>query len=358
MQYALHILSLYRCNGRYFLVLLQVGQEPKDLRLANPYHVRYGYFQEMGSDEVSYVTQSASAAFIKTNDFSIKCDILHMNYHHAEERLYIGFTEEAITELMTSFHNIGKSHFESPYPLEIQFGLKYSYFWSLKEAIQDIPNDVIARILPSHSSFVSVEVLDDTKFQPFQELCNCSPDQLAALKVIASAPSTGPPVLISGPFGTGKTRVLAIAAHYFLQQSIKDHRILVCTQQQNSADAYLEMYDDLTAQEEPVTIIRLVPERTIRKKRGRLQHFYKTFREFNEVMRHDSHRNSRCFLVITTCLTAKHLSDILPRGFFTHIFLDEGAHMREPEAIAPLCIASMDTKIVIAGDKYQVMCVI
>ena len=345
VQYV-NVFSLYRCNGKYSLVLLQAGQKLGGIRYA-----RYGYFQEMGSDEVSYATQSASAAFIKINDSSIKCNILLANYHRAEERLYVAFTKEAIAEL-SSFFDIRKCLFELPYPLEIEFWLKYSYFSSLKETVRDFQKDVIARILPNPSSFAPLEALDDTRFQPFQELC--SPDQLAALKVIASAPSTGPPVLISGPFGTGKTRVLAIAAHYFLQQSFEDRsslRILVCTQQHNSADAYLEMYDNLTTQEEPVTIIRLVPERTIRRKRGRL---HKTVEEF-KMMEYD-YQNSQCLLVITTCLTAKQVSDTLPCGFFTHILLDEGAQMREPEAVAPLCMASMDTKIVIAGDKYQVMC--
>ena len=307
----------------------------------------------MGSDEVSYVTQSASAAFIKINDSSIKCDILRENNFHAEERLYVAFTNQGVKQL-AGFFDIRKCPFELPYPLEIAFQLKYSYFHSLKEAVQDIQEDVIRRILPNPSSFVCWETLDDTRFQPFQELC--SSDQFEALKVIASAPSTGPPVLISGPFGTGKTRVLAIAAHYFLQQSLKDCsslRILVCTQQHNSADTYLEMYNKRATQK-PITIIRLITEHTW-KNSAHPQHIYKTVKNFKKMMEHPSCQNNQHFLVITTCLTAKKISDFLPRGFFTHIFLDEGAQMREPEAIAPLCMASEDTKIVIAGDKYQVI---
>ena len=348
------IISLCRCNGKHFLVLLQAGLKPGEWRFdAKPDHARFGYFRKMGSDEVSYATQSASAAIIKINNFAIKCDILRENNFHAEERLYVAFTKEAIAELK-SFFDIRKCLFESPYPLEIEFRLKYSYFHSLKEAVRDFQKDVIARILPNPSSFAPLEALDDTRFQPFQKLC--STDQLVALKVIASAPSTGPPVLISGPFGTGKTQALAIAAHYFLQQSLKDNsalRILVCTQQHNSADAYLEMYNEFTTEEEPINIVRLIAKYTWRK-RGPLHRHYKTVEEFKKVMERDSHRNSRRFLVITTCLTAKQISDILPRWFFTHIFLDEGAQMREPEAIAPLCMASKNTKIVIAGDKYQV----
>ncbi len=45
---------------------------------------------------------------------------------------------------------------------------------------------------------------------------------------------------------------------------------------------------------------------------------------------------------------------MFPPGFFTHILLDEGAQAREPEAVAPLSLATKDTKIVIAGDPQQV----
>ena len=34
--------------------------------------------------------------------------------------------------------------------------------------------------------------------------------------------------------------------------------------------------------------------------------------------------------------------------------MDEGAQAREPEAVAPLCLATKNTKIVIAGDQFQV----
>ena len=309
----------------------------------------------MGSDEVSYATQSASDAVIKIGDCDIKCDILKENNKHAHERLYVAFRKQEI-EVLTSHLAIEKGQFKSPSPLMIRFRLKYWYFRSLKNAIRDIPKHVIARILPSGESFVPVKQVDDTSFESYQKFC--SSDQLQALKVIASSPASGPPILISGPFGTGKTRVLALAAHYFLEQSILDGgplRILVCTQQYASADAYLGMYTNLTSHKEQITIIRLITKNTWRIK-GPLEHYYKTDVEFKKMMERNSHRNRERYLVITTCLTAKQVADVLPVWFFTHIFLDEGAQMREPEAIAPLCMASQKAKIVIAGDKYQVMC--
>ena len=57
-------------------------------------------------------------------------------------------------------------------------------------------------------------------------------------------------------------------------------------------------------------------------------------------------------LIVTTFLTALHLlGKVKP---FTHILIDEGAQCREPEAIAPLCLADENSKIVVTGDRLQV----
>ena len=315
-------------------------------------HARFGYFKGLDSDIVSYATQSASNAIIEVDNCGIQCDILRENNFHAEERLYVAFKKETI-EVLALIHS-GRNPYDSPKPLAIHFRLKYSYFRSLKGAIRQLSKAGIARILPKPSSFVPVLALDATKFERYRG--DCSSDQLEALKTVASSPTSGPPVLISGPFGTGKTRVLAIAAHYFLDQSLRDDsrlRILVCTQQYTSADTYLIMYNNLTHRKEPITIIRLIPRDVWRN--DSIKHFYKTVDNFKKEMERNSHRNRQRYLIVTTCLTAKQIIDILPSWFFTHIFLDEGAQMREPEAIAPLCMASQNTKIVIAGDKYQVI---
>ena len=346
--------SLCRCDGKYKLSLFPSGQKPGELRVdARPCHARFGYLQGMGCDEVAYATQSASNAVIEVDNCSIQCDILRENNFHAEERLYIAL-QKPVAEMLTSAFKKRKEPFCTQQKHKVHFRLKFSYFRSLKEAIRNLRKYVIERILPSCSSFVCVDTPDSTNFEPFRE--RCSPDQFEALKVIAAAPTSGPPVLISGPFGTGKTRVLAIAAHYFVQQSVREESrlgILVCSQQHNSADAYLEMYSDLTSERQPVSVIRLVAKDTWRKNNS-LKHLYKSVEEFKKEMERDSHRNRQRYIIVTTCLTAKHIVAILPPWFFTHIFLDEGAQMREPEAVAALCMASPKTKLVIAGDKFQV----
>ena len=348
---------LHRCDGQYFLAMLQARQTPGEVKIdAKPDHARFGYIKGMGCDEVGYATQSASKAMVLVGQHRFDCDILRENMYHAEERLYVGFKKEVVEALLSCFSK-GKSAFSTPTPLSVEFSLKYSYFLSLKGAIRNVPKDVISRILPQRSGFVPITLVMERSTESLKE--NCSPDQYEALKVIASAPASGPPVLIAGPFGTGKTQVLAVAAHYYLQESMIGNTrlaILVCTQQQTAADAFLRMYHDLTKTQEEITIIRLLPKYSTRKNTF-MKTLYRTVEKFTKEMERDSYRNRQRYLIVSTCLTAKQIGDhpdVFPRWFFTHIFLDEGAQMREPEAIAPLCLADENTKLVIAGDRFQV----
>ena len=334
------------------LFLYQAGQTPEKVKVANMRYSydRIGYLKGMGSDEVAYATQSAIYAVIELGKYGIQCDILRDNMNHAEEQLYIGFHKEPVQNLLLHFNHKGKEPFTSSGPLPVHFRLKFYYFRALKESVRNMQKDIISRILPSCSSFTSTENVGNSSLVPYRKFCSL--DQYEALKVIASTPASGPPVLIAGPFGTGKTHVLAVAAHYLLQQSIlKKSRlaILVCTQQQTSADAYYAMYDNLTKVEEKISIVRLVP--TYSSQRG--MHI-KTVDGFKRAVGQTYIQNFQQHLIVTTCLTAKQIADVLPQWFFTHIFLDEGAQMREPEAVAPLCMANQNTKIVIAGDKFQV----
>ena len=52
-------------------------------------------------------------------------------------------------------------------------------------------------------------------------------------------------MIIPGPFGTGKTRVLAVATYNFIETAKKSNsiaRVLLCCQQQVSADTFVESY--------------------------------------------------------------------------------------------------------------------
>lgn len=59
-------------------------------------------------------------------------------------------------------------------------------------------------------------------------------------------------------------------------------------------------------------------------------------------------------IVVVTLNISMELSLLdLPKGYFTHIFLDEAAQAMECEAIMPLSLANENTRIVLAGDHMQ-----
>ena len=316
---------------------------------SKPFHKRFGYLLGLNGDQIAYATQASEGAFIVHEGVEIKVDVVRENYDHTEEKMYIALDRinlETLEKLKTL--SVTKSQFTSPMKLKVEFELKHHYFNSLHTAVEQLSSEVIARIMPQEQEFMAshLQVPDLCKYSTY-----CSEDQLNALQAIAACPSNGPPILVAGAFGTGKTRILAIAAHYIFQEksSKKPARVLVCTQQRASADTFLECYLNLMRpQVEEIYLIRDYGYTN-----PNLKRWYRTVMQFESYIERSSYRNRSNFLIITPCLTALHLAKFLPHGFFTHILLDEGAQTREPEAVAPLSMAGRNTKIVIAGDQNQ-----
>lgn len=53
---------------------------------------------------------------------------------------------------------------------------------------------------------------------------------------------SGPPVLLLGPFGTGKTQTVAEAVKILISERTQKCRILICTHSNSAADHYIEDY--------------------------------------------------------------------------------------------------------------------
>ena len=347
------MLFSYRCNGQYTLVLHQAGlKQPTWMsREANQCYVRFGYLLGLDGDQIAYASQASEGAYIVHEGRQVKVDILKMeNFSHTEEKMYIALDRSNLEKLenLTTL-SVSRAPYRSPAKIEVEFELKHLYFNSLHTAVEQLSPEVIARILPQAREFGTDHHLQIPDLQQYES--DCSEDQLCALQTIATCPSSGPPILIAGAFGTGKTHILAVTAHYLFEsnKSNRPARVLVCTQQRVSANTFLECYlDMMRPQREEIYLIR-----DYGFKNPSLRRWYCTVAEFEDYIERSSYRNRSNFLIVTPCLTALQLAKIIPRGFFTHILLDEGAQTREPEAVAPLCMAGKNTKIVIAGDQNQ-----
>lgn len=325
------------CDGDYVLKLCD--KESDDLST-------YAYLSGLQDYQIAYVLQAAAReeniGLVLTCRFHKQTCGAHIlrDSITTEDQLHIRFDEVNKDVFQTNFK---KFMTNGSIEVHVTFKLKHSYFNSLRRSLDDLPSDVIVRIQPPYShnlSFPSSETFD------VEELSNLDEAQKAAVQSILNNPRNNcPPVLISGPFGTGKTRVLAIAAHMLFKRNTA--RVLLCTQQRESADNFLLMYLDVVSKSLSQDHVEKLILRTYGKKNPHLLKFYAK----PTNLPRDFHREKR-LLLVTTCLTAHHLADM--HIDFTHIFIDEGAQMREPEAVAALRMAKKSTQIVIAGDPKQV----
>ena len=311
------------------------------------------YLLGISGDNIAYVTQASDSFTMASKKGCIQGKISSENFRHTEEVLYIDVNESDL--------QCFKSSKECRWQVDVSFCLKNSYFESLQRFVCSLTQVIINRLLPSHF----------LPFSPVEEgydalnLQTCSEDQRSALAVIVACPAHSPPILVTGPFGTGKTRILALAAHYFLQCStrVEDKTcILVCTQQHVSADAFLDCLMSLVISIPDTAYVARVKYKysaTKGHQRGNtgsaFQRHQRSLDDFVSDYKQKPPTKKRPYLIVTTCQAAHGLRRRLPREFyFTHILLDEVAQMREAEAVAPLCLANSTTKIVLAGDKQQV----
>ena len=317
----------------------------------------YGYERRMyisgiSGDNIAYVTQASDSVTVTSQNVSIQGTI----FRHTDEVLYVDLNPLALSRLL----NLTSK--ECSWQVNVTFSLKDSYFASLQRFVRSLAPDIINRLLPSDfPPFTPASLMESYEALNLQI---CSDDQRNALATIVACPIGSPPVLVTGPFGTGKTRILALAAHYFLQCSTSEQSktcILVCTQQHVSADAFLDCLMNLMISiPDTAYVVRLT-------NRSKSKHQYKqgtagsvflrhlrSYDELESDFQHKPPTNKRPYLIVTTCQTAHSLKNRLPGNFFSHILLDEVAQMREAEAVAPLCLANTTTKIILAGDKMQV----
>ena len=336
-------------------MLYEKGCEPYWLKRRVRFDpIIFGCLSGLSGDQIAYATQASEAAFIVLPE-QIKAEILRENFRHTDENLYIAFDNDNAVLLQKYFGTIKEYRILA---VDVEFEVKHLYFNNLHRAVEGLSQEVIAtKVMPKAEDFIKISHCQPPNFlADFLKLHSYPRDQLKALQVITSCPAITPPILITGAFGTGKTRLLASAAYCILEHGQKSKQavqVLVCAHHQASADAFLECYLELADPQHPwsVHLTRLTPPSYYIKNQSHAN-WYKTVRDFQSEVKY--YCEYRQLLIVTTYLTSLRLSQMLPQGFFTHIFVDEGAQAREPELVAPLALATKDTRIVIAGDKCQV----
>ena len=304
----------------------------------------------MTEDQADYAKQAATQVTIISGDKKVMGDIIHVDYYECGDPvMMIGIKEDTFKfHCDSNMDNVSSN-------AVIRFKLKHSYFENLHRSIECLQMPVINRLLPTPNNLVEYSRKERLRRPEAPQFRLDFDYQFEALKRILFC-SPNSPFLVTGPFGTGKTRMLATAAYMFLKgegkplPDFKKRRVLIACHHLQTSDSYLENYFGPNLQCLPgIRIIRLLQSRGAYQYRGQYRQCLGSIMELKgEVKKYD--------LIITTLLTSLSLfnhCEIEP-GFFSHILIDEAAQTREPEIAAVISLSDEHTKVVLAGDHLQV----
>ena len=326
--------------------------------------VRYGYIacKDGDSDDaerLSYAKQASESSHLIINQATV-IHVEHVQPHKVRQFLpgaadpnsiLFGFTKQQ-DDLLVNWDRHSRGDYRFREYVNVQFELKHSYFERLHEDVSGLSQEIVNRIMPQEGdiAYSNSHSSDDIKvYSPFYKRLELDKTcQFQALRMILGSDSRCP-LLIAGPFGTGKTRLLARAAFELLRD--RNNKVLICAHHQASVDTFVEYFGAIKKDSTRpwyTNFVRVAPESNRSSIKDKYPQFFKTVSQV---------KNSRrpLQLVIATLGLAPFLKHShYGNGYFTHILIDEGAQTREPETVGPFCLADLNTKIIIAGDHYQV----
>ncbi|PFH46786.1 hypothetical protein AMATHDRAFT_50790 [Amanita thiersii Skay4041] len=189
----------------------------------------------------------------------------------------------------------------------------------------------------------------------FNENIASNIQQKQAVTSIVRLLAGSPPFVVFGPFGTGKTSTIVEAMLQVLFSN-PEARILACAPSNSAADLLVTKLSSTLSKE---TLFRFnapsrprtaVPDDVLEYSYVRDDPRFEIW-PFGVPMT----RIKRFRVVASTCVSASFAAGIgMPRGHFTHIFIDEAGQATEPETLLSVkTIADPNTNIILAGDPKQ-----
>ena len=304
----------------------------------------------MDGDRIQYATQASEAVFLLhsgTREVICKATIPRINFNDIDDDLVLDLPSSAVDVL--------KEKAESQ--IYAEFEVKHHYFDTLHEAVVNVPHSMILKIMPSTEALCSSPsfTLDITNTHKKSLIIN-EYGQLQALQLILNS-SPNVPVVVSGPFGTGKTRVLGRAAYEFAENGITTKtptRILICAHHSNTIWHTTGVLSKAFQGKYYVKVVGFLNNYDFKSKPSGL--VYNSVERFADDVAQGKFVDDPVVVIIATYTTSLKVANALSLEHFcfTHILLDEAAQVREPEAIAALSLGDENTKVVIAGDSKQV----
>ena len=335
-------LVICRCNGMYTIIIKSKYKVP--LWCREKEFEYYGIITGDDEDVLANAQQAAQGAHITLyNGKTVIGDFVSGGLYNGG--IVVGFHVNPVVYLKNK-----KSGVHNNYEFEslVTFELKHSYFQRMHEALDRLPKYVIEKIVPCVAERPSIYNPPHIPATNVDMLTLDNTGQMQALKsILNDNVNSSAPIILTGPFGTGKTRVLARAAFELLRNSKrnKSHcKILICAHHQASADTFIEYFGMLQKKGKlgkSYKIIRVAKSDYRSKVKEKFQGYFKRF-PFK----------STDVVVSTLGLSLSMKRQVIKP--LTHIFIDEAAQTRETEAIIPLTLAEPSTRIIIAGDHCQV----
>lgn len=312
-------MTTYRCDGD-----LTIDNNAKHGEL----QTRQVHVVGMSSTRMDYAFQKPALC---------KADI---TVYGAASASYISGDVESITDdTLVVRITAGQLPLRLPVKANVHFEYAHWKFQRLHCAIEYAQPQLIERLTaPSPWHFPNDHDLPIPEFESIQIDSEYQP--IVLRKIFKGG--LGSPFLLLGPFGTGKTHLLLVAA---LTLGKAGGRILICTHHNRGADIISKKLAS-----EPGffdKVLRLYPNNNSKK-----PNFCCSASAPNLMVSEFSHYA----ILVTTFTTALKLSERQDlKGMpFSHIIIDEGAQSREPEALGALLMAGPQTHLIIAGDNKQV----
>ena len=351
-----------RCTDPVDVVMLDDVTVAESLKMANKYAM-VGYIVMKDAESAQYVMQaSQTVGLVLTNEVRIDADVISISFKNriryfsnlSMEHVPIALNNVSTANLKAYCIGHQKDISKPITKIKVNFHIKHRYFEDLHHAVDNLPQLMIQRLFPSATVTKRTFKQDDNNFVNLNKLqAPFEPDklQLEAISSMLSV-SADAPFLLVGPFGTGKTLVLACAAAAIVNEDASA-KVLIATHHNKSADTFVSKYFGT------LESTKTLPP-TVAPLRITSMNFIDDMDKPYSVRFNDPTITKELLderrIVVTTFLTALRFASTekLPRGYFSHILIDEGAQTREPETIAPLIFADKNTKVIIAGDHLQV----
>ncbi|CAH1794927.1 unnamed protein product, partial [Owenia fusiformis] len=233
--------------------------------------------------------------------------------------------------------------------VEIQFQMDKKYFAELHYAVDQLPNtDVVFPDLNKVSQGFDSPPMVNVQSSILNE------DQIKIVEHIVRENKTyTPPLIIYGPFGTGKTETIAQATMTLIR-AMPNARVLICTQSNSAADLYITKHLGQFAKTGTMRLRRVYfTERRVNTVNAEVVDFCNRSPDGASFVVPTKEDIMNQQVVIVTLSSSIMFSRLGLKDCFTHIFIDEAAQALECEAITPLALANSKTCVALAGDPMQ-----